>query len=129
VSIAQFDERSPKITGAQFLLADGTNPQSLGGPGTTHSRVDDILAANSDGIDHVLGLEYVIGAITLRIGSVNIPAGSGYAGAPAVSLGTTLLPSLQLGWLLAGSISAFQATLEVAVVTGSVDVVAFGGDF
>lgn len=127
MSLSQFDERTALVTPVQIALADGVALKTLATGALSGQRVDDILASNNDTIPHVLELALTVGAVTYALGSVSVPAGTGWAGAPALSLGATLLPPLQAGWLL-GYNNLLKVRVTVAMVGAFVcDVVGFGG--
>ena len=129
MGLSIFDERTVLSNRIRFQLADGTGLKALlGAAGTNGDRLDNILLCNSDGIDHIVVFWEVSSAVNYCIGSINVPAGTGHGGAAAVDAIPHLIASGQ-GGFLQDNLSVLNCSLEVAVVTGEVDVVAMGGYF
>ena len=90
-----FDERM--LMDCHFVADDGT-------PTGIHNilfapeygaRVDSFMVSSTDTIDHMIGLDVSYGGTVIQLGSINIPAGSGFAGVPPVDLlSPFVLPAL-----------------------------------
>ena len=127
MGLTQFDERTPIQQVAQIVAADTTtlkslNPQLfLGGV-----RLDNILLTNTDGIDHVVDFWITVSAVNYLLGSIHVPAGTGKGGVAAIDAIPLLIPAGQVGYLGTNN-SQLYFSVEVTVVTGSVQAVSLGG--
>lgn len=124
-----YDETAVLNLNRLIVPADGTALLPLVPAASVSRRIDAILAANRDTIDHVINVQMTVGAVVTEIGSVTVPAGAGYAGVPTVDLLGSGFPATQAGVTLIGT-SLIGVQLPVAVVaTFDVSVTAVGGFF
>jgi len=122
-----FDERFPSLSGVQIVAADTTTLKqlvSVGQPGGL--LIDAILLSNTDGIDHNVDFWFTLSAVNYGIGSIKVPAGAGKAGVAAVDAVPWLYPNSRKAIIIT-NLSALYFSVEVSVVTGAVQGVAFGG--
>jgi hypothetical protein len=127
MGLSSFDENTA-INSAQTLnAASGTGEVWLWDETPLPSRVDSLVGTTNDVIDHVIALRIDHGGGVQQLGSVTIPAGSGYGATPTVDLLAALPVALQGGLLLSYQ-DALKVQLEVAVTAAFVvDVLASGG--
>lgn len=129
MSLQSFDERTVLNGNRRVLPADGTTSVSVVAVNSSDRRIDTILVANRDTIAHVVTLTKVNGAITTTLGSLSIPAGTGYAGTPSIDLLAGCVPATQIGINL-NPADTLAVTLAVAVqATFDLDVTTLGGVF
>lgn len=122
-----YDIRMPFIANQQFLPADGTGTKVLYTPNFVPLLMADVLLTNSDTIAHVVNVLFYDGTVYRHLGSVNVPAGQGYAGTPPIYLGASILPPILQAWLLDNQ-QALCFSLVVAMSAATVlDIVGFGG--
>jgi hypothetical protein len=114
MAIGTFDERTVLTQQVLMLPADGTATKVLAPVNSSDRRIDAITVTNRDTIAHVVTASIVVGATTVAIGSVSIPAGQGFAGTPAIDLLAAILPATVVGVNL-GPSATFNVTLAVAI--------------
>lgn len=125
----QFDERTLFTAGAEFVIASGTDPSSLYPGAEPGSRIDAILAANYDSVDHGVIVTVAIAGSLFPVASATVPAAVG--GKPSVvemlsaSLPLTY-PALILGPDVQLSVRLAEAVTDDAT---RVFVTACGGTF
>ena len=127
MGLSTFDEQIPLNATKTLVNGMGTTYQTLVNPPSNNLRIDAILAANSDAIDHVLNIALFAGGDDFQIVSVNVPAGAGSGGVnPVDVLGSGPLP-IQGGFVLWPG-NSVDVQVEVAVVGGAdVRITALGG--
>jgi len=113
----QFSETMPLIDPFIFDNSSGIGQQYFGNATHRETRVDAILVGQNDTIDHVFNLFFDVAGLTVPLGSVNIPAGSGYLGLPMIDVLAAILPVGSAGLALPSG-TDFLASLDVAM-TGS----------
>jgi hypothetical protein len=124
-----FDERTVLNQSRLVVPADGTGVLALVTATTTDRRIDTLLCANRDGIAHVVSLVFTNGAVVTQLGSVSVPAGTGYAGTPAIDLLVACFPVSQAGLAIQPT-QLLGIQLAVAVVaTFDLSVTALGGQY
>jgi len=127
MSVTLLDEREPILVGLNF---DSTNS-----PGTLPlfvadlliRRIDNVVAINTDAIDHVIEVDVTDGATIFYEGSFTIPTLAGSAGNPAIDAN----PGTMLG-IMGGTNIPAGWTIEmkclVAVGAGKiVSITGYGG--
>jgi hypothetical protein len=107
VGLTTFDEKNPLNLVQEIGNATGTSPINFGEFDPLSIRFDQVFCSNDDTIDHVVHLSIQsYGGSHIQFGNVNVPAGAGFAGVPAVELlsgcspllsGITLGPRDNLG--------------------------------
>lgn len=129
MGLQTFDERVVLNLSRRIVPADGTASLSFITVNSGDRRYDTILCANRDTIPHVVTLTKTNAGVVTVLGSVSVPAGTGYAGSPTVDLLALILPTTQSGInLQAGETVNVQLAVAVAA-TFDLDVTAFGGAF
>ena len=97
--------------------------------GTLGARMDVLLAANNDVVDHIVFLDYGAAADDGRIGSVNVPARQGFDGTPALDVLAAMLPVSAAGITIAGNETVFVGTDDTLASGKVISLVGSGGDF
>lgn len=90
-------------------------------------RLDALLISNSDSIDHICEVYLNFNGPQLVVGTVNVPAGSGFSGVPPVDFCATSTP-ISLGGIVVSDY--YDIYVFVRGVIGSatnIDFLAFGG--
>jgi hypothetical protein len=129
MSVQVFDERILISQSQIFDNPVGTNQQVLLQGQAYGSRMDVLLASNTDVIDHVLVIQFYGSGMYTELGSVNIPAGTGVGGVKCVDVIGAIFPTTITSFPIPDS-QAVYAFLEVgATVAGYVAVTAVGGKF
>jgi hypothetical protein len=128
MSLQIYDEVTPIASPISFTSADTTVAKVVAGNTLGKYRVDALLVTNTDGIAHVVDLYAHVGAVSYHIGSVSVPAGQGTGGTPALDLLAAAFPATQVGISLP-AVTSLWASMEVSIVTGSVDLLFVGGNF
>ena len=124
-----YEFSQPLVQCKQIDNAQGTTPVYLPKVTGRCIRYDQMLASSSDTAAVKLQLHCIAASVDNTLGSVDIPAGSGYAGVAPVDILGTLLPAGQT-FLLLDSEAQLSIAVEAAVTSGKrVDVSAFGGSF
>jgi hypothetical protein len=112
----QFNEGDPVNTMSAITSATALLAQQVWNIVQAKSRVDVFILSNDDAIDHVVRINYVISGSPLPIGSVLVPAGSGYGALAPVDVLKALLPLTQQGIAM----NAFDyLSCQLEVVMGS----------
>lgn len=120
---------TPRVDGVQYTSTDTTTKKTIFTPGTNGSRIDGITVASTDTAAVLLNVYLNDGTTDFFLGSVNVPAGTGYSGGARVdvlaSLGTPATGALVLpsGRTLK---AACNATMTASKV---LDLLVQGGDF
>lgn len=125
-------QTNPTPSGVSLVNGDGTAAKDLYTGGLEGSLVDNISVTSSDTGAVILVLTYNDGTSDFQLGELSIPAGSGTDGVTASVnlLDSTAMPFLQAGGgLPIATLSKITVAAKVAVSTGAVDIVAFGGDY
>jgi hypothetical protein len=114
MGISVFDETIPWNTGTQVAAADTTTPKTIATATDRPLYVRQILATNSDAIPHVVEfLMFPNNGFAAELGAVTLPAGTGYAGAPAIDV-LPLLVGAGVGLVLATT-EVVNAAMLVAI--------------
>lgn len=125
----QFDYLAPLVQSKHIANADGTGNIYLPQVSGRALRYDVILVTSDDSAARVMQLHVISGGVDSIVGSVSIPAGSGYAGAANVDLVSALLPA-GVPYILLDSGAQLALSMEAAVTAGkTVGVAALGGQF
>jgi hypothetical protein len=90
-------------------------------------RIDNLIISSTDTIDHIVDLSIVQVAVTTLLGSFNVPAGSGYAGVPAVDAIADLVPTLAGGLVLPGLATLTVDTPIQVSISDQLTFAALGG--
>ena len=114
MGLSQFDEVQAQTNYLHLVAADGLGEVTVADARPQSVRVDSIYVSNDDAVDHVLTLLLSKGGAGLPIGSANIPAGTGVAGAPSVDFLAMALPSGATGLVFDGGCS-LKVNLSVAM--------------
>jgi hypothetical protein len=126
MGLSQFDETIGTVKQYPLAPADGIVVQDLWDTAPYQSRIDVIVAGNSDVIPHVVRFYYSTGGTTTLLGSVSVPAGAGTLGTPTVDMLAAFPVGLQAGMLMPpGTILQVQNEVVAGAAT-AVDVTAFG---
>jgi hypothetical protein len=117
VSFGVFDER---ILNQSWITLDDSN--TPGGAtwvngGTFGCRVDWAVAINSDVVDHIIYFTQGFGVDARRIGSINVPAGTGFAGAAALDV-VPLLSNVNTAGILVGNSGGIYVGTEDTIASG-----------
>lgn len=129
MGLAIFDERVSFTTRTQILAADTTTLKQISGTiAAAAARLDNLLLTNSDGIDHKIVFWETLSGVNYRVGSVDVPAGAGAGGLPAVDAIPLMVSSGQAG-ILVDNVTVLSFSVEIAVVTGAVQCLGQGGYF
>lgn len=127
--LQQFDERVATLNIYVITAADATDFNTVVESPGSGQRVDSILLANDDTIAHVVTFQLSGVIPDCIIGSVNVPAGQGFAGTPpleaiaALALGAVAALILPIGCNI-------NARADVAVTAAKhLYVCAMGGMF
>lgn len=127
--IQKFSLVLPTHLHVQILAADITNLKQLfgaaGGSGLLFSQC---LVTNTDGIDHKVDFWHTGAGINYLLGSIDVPAGTGKAGVPAIDAVPLIFGASGDGFF-DDNTTVCSASVEVAVVTGAVQFVLVGGYF
>lgn len=122
MGLSVFDENLPLCAQLVRTITQTTVAQSLLPVANQPRRIDNIIIASTDTIDHIVDLYVVQSAVTTLLGSFNVPAGSGYLGVPAVDAIAKLVPTLAGGLVLPGLATL---TVDTPVQVTISDLVAF----
>lgn len=129
MGISIFDETLADSNAIVFDDGNSPGTLTLTPNDKTLRRVDTILAANNDTIDHVVNLRINIAASFYWLGSVTVPAGTGFDGVPAIDLLAACVPVTQVGLNLF-SFNYLEINVPVALNTGKgLWLTTFGGLF
>ena len=129
MSLANFDERQPLIVVGQIVPADTTTKKQLSGSlAGAGARLDNLLVTSTDVIDHKVDFWINVAGVDYLIGSVDVPAGQGKGGTPAVDAGPILYVAGAQGQVINTSLT-FSFSCEVTVTAGAVQCVGVGGYF
>lgn len=129
MSLTLFDETVPESFA--IVLDDANTPGALD---LTNSdkvlrRIDSILVASNDTVDRVIQLRLSQGGNYYWLGSLNVPAGTGFDGTPALDLLASVLPATQVGLNLFVFV-ILQVNAPAAVSSGKgIWLTTFGGTF
>ncbi len=127
MGLAIFDEKYPISGSMHFIAGSGVAETWMWDETPVPSRVDAMFATNTDVIDHVVDVWFSSTSFVLLLGSVNVPAGAGVAGAPTIDL-VAHLPLSTQGGLVFGRLDSLKMAMEVAVTAAfSIDIVVLGG--
>jgi len=129
MSLQVFDE----VLAESFAVVfdDSNSPGVLGltDSNKVMRRVDTILVSSNDTVDQVIRLRFSQGGTYYWIGSVTIPAGTGFGGTPSIDLLAAVLPATQIGINLF-AFTILEIYAETAISSGKgVWVTSFGGTF
>jgi hypothetical protein len=125
--LAQFQETQPLVQETAFLNANGIAAAAILANLSGPYRVDMVLATNGDAVDHVIDLYIRISGVNYPIGSVSVPAGSGFGGVPSVDILAGALPAGSAGLPLIDGATLY-ASMEVAITApNQVTITALGG--
>lgn len=104
----QFGEVYAFNANTEVINAIGLNPSYLSGPGNVQLRFDTVWLSNNDASDHIVDVTLLSSSFSQPLGSVNVPAGSGFGGLRCVealssifgtgSTGMCLMAGDQLGF-------------------------------
>jgi hypothetical protein len=97
MGLSQFDENHSFAQSASIAAAQTTTEVTLYVGAQADGRIDAVLCTNFDVIDHIVRLWTNVGGTHRVIGSTNVPAGSGTAGAKSVDALAGSLPSTVTG--------------------------------
>jgi hypothetical protein len=114
VGFQAFDER--QLLDLHFVADDGTPTgiHNLVFAPNLGARVDSLMVSSTDTIAHTIVLDTSYGGTVIQLGSLSIPAGSGFNGVPPVDLLTPfVLPAL--GCILLPATAGIHIELLVAV--------------
>lgn len=129
MGLQTFDERVIFSASKRILPADGIASLALVTVASQDRRIDNILVANRDTIPHVVTLTRTTATIVTTLGSVSVPAGTGYAGTPTIDLLAAIFPATMGGLPVQGP-ETINVQLAVAVAaTFDLDVSVLGGAF
>ena len=127
MGLSIFDETYPYNLAAEILPANTTTLVPIIGGQQAAVRIDAILLASNAAAAHVVELLLTGGTVDGLVGSISIPAGSGYAAAPVVDLVPTIVP-LSIGGLLLPANYGFGLRLAVTLGAGeTITVTVIGG--
>lgn len=128
-NLQQFGETQPLAVSTQFQNGDGTSAKSICPAQTGPYRVDQILLTNTDSSAHNVDVYVHSGALSLLIGSVGVPIGTGLGGVPAQEAFAQWAISGFTGITLPGADQLYMS-MEGAVGIGNfVNVQVLGGIF
>ncbi len=91
------------------------------------ARVDLVIFASTDVIDHNVQLSLQVGGTVAIIGTVVVPAGAGYVGVPSVEAIAHLPLAAQGGVLVMAGDFLYAQTLEAVTATKQLTMVMLGG--
>lgn len=127
---------TPKTPAAQFQNADGTTFKTLYSAGALGSRVDTLVATNTDVANaYVVQLALQKSAVDYVLGEINVPLGSGTNGSAkgVALLNLSDIPGLtytENGALYLETGVVLRARVKVAVAGGNtVQITGVAGDY
>lgn len=127
---------APKNPTASFANADSTNFKSVYTAGASGTRIDSLIASNSDTTNaYMLQIALQKSGVDYVIGEVNLPAGSGTNGSQksVAVLNTTDIPGLtytESGALYLETGVILRARVKTTVAgANTVQLSGFGGDY
>lgn len=122
-----FNEVIPLNYGVFIGNAQGTTIQTLYGSDPSIKRFDAIILSSDDVVDRDVVLWLSIASTFYSIGSITVPAGSGFNGVAPVNALLTLGPA-NIGGIVFGSFIQFGVSVASTVTAGkTVTVVGLGG--
>lgn len=127
MSLSIFDESSVESIAKVIDDSNSPGPQMYLPSDRCQRRVDALLVTNNDTIDHIVRLRYNDGTVNAWIGSHTIPAGTGFAGVPAIDLVPILAPVGTAGWVFADFTFMDVGTEEAVNAGKGVWFTSFGG--
>lgn len=129
MGFATFDERF--IVNQQAGLGFGSTPGGalLTTGAQSASRIDAISVVNNDVVDHIIWLSVLSTSDDNRLGSVNIPARTGFDGTNSIDLVATLAPPALGAFMLANGTQIFIGTDDTLAGTALLSANAVRGDF
>jgi hypothetical protein len=123
---AIYNELAPFVAPIVILSGTGTGRQNFTSTLQSTARVDQMIASNSDVIDHVVKLELAFYSVYAIVASVNVPSGAGYNGVSPVDL-VGSIPGNGPG-LIADTYGNIAASVEVPVTLAyDVTIIGIGG--
>lgn len=127
MGLSTFDEIFAIENGYIFTNGSGITTHDLVPQVTSDTRIDAILACNNDTIPHVLFLQLGTGSFMFTLGSVSVPAGTGFAGTPTLDILAACLPAAMVGVVIPNG-ARIQGQLLVAMVGAYIlETLALGG--
>lgn len=127
MAIGVFAEVHALNGSGQILAATGSNQVIIGPNGPNDSRWDQCFATNNDVIDHVLLVGLYLAGISVEVGSVNLPAGTGWNGSPPVNVFVSLFGAGQPGLVMTAVDDIYFSVPVAVTLTNEVDISLFGG--
>jgi hypothetical protein len=115
MGLSTYDEVFAIDNGYIFTNGSGITTHDLVPQVTSDTRIDVILASNNDTIPHVIFLLLGTGSNMFIVGSVSVPAGTGFAGTPTVDILAACLPAAMVGIVIPNG-ARIQGQLLVAMV-------------
>ncbi len=127
MSTTAFTEYAPLNFTGSINNASGTTAHTLTTAQTGRYRVDECYFTNFDSIAHVINVSLTVGGTRANFASVNVPAGAGTGGVPAVEAVAAAFPAGAVGAAL-NPTDTLQLQAEVAL-TGATTLsyAVFGG--
>lgn len=108
---------------------NGTSLQTAFNGANQRAQVLEMYATNADVVDHVVDVSLVADGTPYLLGSANVPAGAGVAGAPTILLLTAIQGVGLQGVALDNYSNLAVNTEDVVTVAGNVIVVSLGQAF
>lgn len=117
MSFQSYDEHNLENLFTRIANADGSSWKTFLNAPPVARRVDAILVANDDTVDHIVELAYQSGGNRYPVGGLNIPAGTGTLSTDALDLVGALMPT---------GLDAVLQTSDATVDVRSTDTVTAG---
>jgi hypothetical protein len=127
MGLSKFDETSPFNLNFTFASPGNSFKVDVLAPTEGRKRLDHVILANSDSIDHHIRFMLYLGALHTILGSFLVPHGAGQAGAATVDAVAVLaaigqeLPVMYYPFVI-------SVILEEAMTGGAVDISFLGGN-
>ena len=119
MGLSVYDEHTRIWEGTTFDVSNGTATSHILTMSWEPGRIDQILLTSSDAIAHICSFTAVVQVgSTVLLGSVNLPAGTGYGGTPALDA-LPLLVGAGVGIVITGG-DALDMNLDVAATVATV---------
>jgi hypothetical protein len=117
MSFTTFDEHTATMFNIRVDGPGGSGDITLIASTDNPVRIDSLLMANGDSIDHLIIFTIARGGAPSTLGSVNIPTRAGYDGNPSIDIIAALAP-VQLGCILLARDGFLGYTLAEDIVDG-----------